>query len=150
ARAEARAASRRAARAPGRGDAASWLLTNERVAHVERARRIRDDARLTVRSPPALLVEPARAVVLLEHPPLQLGPVRHRCEGSVVQLACDVRAPPLRPYVEAVQPTALDAGNADGRAVTLRDQHLAGERLPAATDLFVGERIEVRRKDVRE
>src|SRR5206468_9171027 len=96
-------------------------LERDRVTDVDRVRRERHDPRLAVLDPAEPLVEPPRAVVVLEHPEVAaLAAVRPQpLEHLVVERPPDTAGPPLWQHVQPVEPLAAAAGHARSRAVLL-------------------------------
>ena len=112
-------------RPAGRARSAQLRIEIDGVAHVDRVGRERDDASRPVLAPAAPLVEPARAVVVLEHPQVTLlgAQIASGREGVVVEKRRDARSPARRRDVEADKPLRLDGGNSDRPAAQLGDEH---------------------------
>src|SRR5262249_61663134 len=101
-------------------------LERLRVTDVGRVRRERDDARIAVERPAAVLVEAPAVPVLLERPELRLALAARaqQLEHVIVQRRADAALPPFRHDVEVAEELSFDGRAADGPAVFLCDERV--------------------------
>jgi hypothetical protein len=129
-------------------------LQLDRVSDVGGIRGERDNSRIAVQPPAALLVEAARTRVLLEHPQMTAfaAEVTYPRERVVVEPRGDAHTPTRGNHVERVKPLGAHGGEAHYPTVELGEHHDLGwivERLlPPIENSLAQERVFVRREYV--